>query len=91
VRLAESPHEGQSLDLRYGRVEKPADHRKLLIDALHERNLGGAGEHRESRIREGGDIARDSAEQPDEYPKAHKARASLVSPHSAACAVKSFL
>jgi hypothetical protein len=53
--------------------------------------LGGAGEHREPRIREAGDIVRDAAEQPDAYPKAHKARASLVPPHPAACAVMSFL
>jgi hypothetical protein len=48
--------------------------------ALHERNSGGAREHRELQIREVGDVAKDAAEQPDAYPKAHKACASLVPP-----------
>jgi hypothetical protein len=48
---------------RHMRVEKPADHRKQQIGALHKRNVGGAGEHRELGLREAADILHHAAEQ----------------------------
>jgi hypothetical protein len=54
-------------------------------------SVGCAGEHRELLTREAGVVANDDAKQSDACLKAHKARASLVPPHPAACAVKWFL
>ena len=51
--------------------------------------MGRAREHHELRIREAGDVVRDAAEQPEAYPKAHKARASFVPSRRLRCKVVS--